>query len=78
MSDDDKHKLYQAALIVGEQELLRRVSVKIGIMDDDFTPGDNYQEFVVEQVSWAIRNTEFTSTINTPAKARAYINEHMD
>ena len=78
MSDDDKHKLYQAALRVGDQELLRRVSVKIGIMDDDFTPGDNYQAFVVEQVSWAIRNTDFTKTINTPEKARAYINEHMD
>jgi len=78
MSDDDKHKLYQAALMVGDQELLRRVSVKIGIMDDDFTPGDNYQAFVVEQVSWAIRNTDFTRTINTPDKARAYINEHMD
>jgi hypothetical protein len=78
MSDDDKHKLYQAGLIVGDQELLRRISVKIGIMEDDFTPGDNYQAFVVEQVSWAIRNTEFTNTINTPAKARAYINEHLD
>jgi hypothetical protein len=78
MSDDDKHKLYQAALVVGDQELLRRVSVKIGIMDDDFTPGDNYQAFVVEQVSWAIRNTDFTTTINTPEKARAYINAHMD
>ena len=32
----------------------------------------------VEQVSWAIRNTDFTRTINTPDKARAYINEHMD
>jgi hypothetical protein len=78
MSDDDKHKLYQAALIVGEQELLRRVSVKIGIMDDDYTPGDNYQQFVVEQVGWAIRNTEFTNSINTQEKARAYINAHMD
>jgi hypothetical protein len=78
MSDDDKHKLYQAALVVGDQELLRRVSVKIGIMEDDFTPGDNYQAFVVEQVSWAIRNTDFTTTINTPEKARAYINAHMD
>ena len=78
MSDDDKHKLYQAGLIVGDQELLRRISVKIGIMEDDFTPGNNYQTFVVEQVSWAIRNTDFTNTINTPAKARAYINEHMD
>ena len=78
MSDDDKHKLYQAGLIVGDQELIRRISVKIGIMEDDFTPGDNYQTFVVEQVSWAVRNTDFIDTIRTPEKARAYINEHLD
>ena len=78
MSEDEKHRLYQAGLIVGDQELLRRISIKIGIMEDDFTPGDNYQAFVVEQVSWAIQNTEFTSTIRTPEKARAYINEHMN
>ena len=78
MSEDEKHRLYQAGLIVGDHELLRRLSVKIGIMEDDFTPGNNYQEFVVEQVTWAIRNTELTSTINTQEKARAYINAHMD
>jgi hypothetical protein len=78
MSDDDKHKLYQAALIVSDAELLRRVSVKIGIMEDDFTPGDNYQAFVLEQVNWSLRNRDFTDSINTPDKARAYINEHMN
>src|SRR6185369_8315451 len=78
ISEDEKHRMYPAGLIVGEQELLRRISVKIGIMEDDYTPGTNYQAFVVEQVTWAIRNTEFTSTINTQEKARAYINAHMD
>jgi len=78
MSDDDKHKLYAAGLVVGDQELLRRISVKIGIMEDDFTPGDNYQDFVVQQVSWSIRNREFIGTINTQEKARAYINAHIE
>ena len=50
MSDDDKHKLYQAAGMTGDAELIRRVSVKIGLMDEDFTPGDNYQAFVEEHV----------------------------
>ena len=78
ISDDDKHKLYQAAGMTGDAELVRRVSVKIGIMEEDFTPGDNYQAFVAEHVSWAIRNTDFITSINTPEKARAYINEHME
>ena len=78
MSDDDKHKLYQAAGMTGDAELVRRVSVKIGIIEDDYTPGDNYQEFVSEHVNWALRNTDFVTSINTAEKARAYINEHMD
>ena len=45
MSDDDKHRLYQAAVQTGDQELIRRVSVKIGLMDEDYTPGANYQKF---------------------------------
>ena len=78
MSDDDKHKLYQAAGMTGDAELVRRVSVKIGIIEDDYTPGDSYQEFVSEHVNWALRNTDFVTSINTAEKARAYINEHMN
>src|SRR3954465_11460471 len=43
MSDDDKNKLYQAALMTGDAELTQRVSVKLGLMNDDFTVGPNYQ-----------------------------------
>jgi hypothetical protein len=77
ISDDDKHKLYQAATMTGDSELLRRVSVKIGLMDEDYTPGDNYQTFIAEHVGWAIRNTAFIQSINTPEKARAYVNDHF-
>jgi hypothetical protein len=78
ISDDDKHKLYQAAGMTGDAELIRRVSIKIGLMDEDYTPGDNYQSFVSEHLDWATRNTDFVNSINTPEKARAYINAHMD
>ena len=78
MSDDDKHKLYQAAGMTGDAELIRRVSIKIGLMGEDYTPGDNYQSFVSEHFEWATRNTDFINSINTAEKARAYINQHMD
>ena len=78
MSNDDKHKLYQAAGMTGDAELVRRVSVKLGIIEEDFTPGDNYQAFVAEHVTWAIRNTDFITSVNTPDKARAYVNAHID
>ena len=77
MSDDDKHRLYQAAMQTGDQELIRRVSVKIGLMDEDYTPGAEYQKFISEHVGWVIRNTEFIGTVNSPEKARAYVNDHF-
>jgi hypothetical protein len=77
MSEDDKHKLYQAASMTGDGELLRRVTVKIGLMDEDFTPGPNYQTFIADHVSWAIRNTDFIQSMDTPEKARNYVNENF-
>ena len=77
LSDDDKHRLYQAAIQTGDQELIRRVSVKIGLMDEDYTPGANYQSFISEHVDWVMKNTDFLGTINSPEKARAYVNEHF-
>jgi hypothetical protein len=77
LSDDDKHKLYQAAAMTGDQELIRRVSVKIGLMDDDYTPGDNYQQFLADHITWVIRNREFIQSINSTDKARDYVNQHF-
>src|SRR6185369_16336830 len=77
MTDDDKHRLYQAAFQTGDQELIRRVSVKLGLTKEDFTPGAEYQRFLAEHVSWVTRNTDFIGTINSPEKARAYVNDHF-
>jgi hypothetical protein len=77
LSDDDKHKLYYAAGMTGDGEVVRRVSVKLGLTDEDFTPGANYEKFVQEHIGWVIRNTDFIQTVNTPEKARAYVNEHF-
>ena len=78
MSDDDKHKLYQAAVMAGDQELIRRVTVKLGLTNEDFTPsGDEYERFLSAHVEWVIRNGRFIQSINTPEKARAYVNENF-
>ena len=78
MSDDDKHKLYQAGLMVGDPEVLRRIEVKLGLREEDFTLGDNYESFITAHIDWSARNTDFITSLNTAPKARAYINEHMD
>ena len=77
MSEDDKHKLYQAAAITGDAELIRRVSVKIGLMNDDYTPGENYQKFITDHFDWARRNVDFINSVNTPEKGRAYVNANF-
>lgn len=77
MSNDDKHKLYQAAIMTSDAELLRRVSVKIGLMEDDYTPGPSYESFVTEHVTWTFRNTDFITSLDTPEKAREYVNENF-
>ena len=77
LSEDDKHKLFQAAAITRDTELQRRVWVKIGIMDEDFTEGEKFAEFAAAHVAWVIRNYQWVASIDTPAKARDYINEHL-
>ena len=77
LSKDDKHKLYNAAGLTGDSELIRRVLAKLDLLEDDFSQGAKYQEFSEEHASWMINNLDFVQTINTPEKARAYVNEHI-
>jgi hypothetical protein len=77
MSDDDKHKLYQAATMTGDQATIRRVSVKLGLMNEDYTPGDDYVTFVKDHVVWAFSNADFIQSLDTKEKAVAYVNEHF-
>ena len=77
LSNDDKHKLYVAASVTGDAELLRRVSVKLGLMADDYTPSPEYASFLAEHITWRIRNDDFVKSLDTPEKARAYVNENF-
>ena len=77
LSDDDKHKLYHAALMTGDQQLIQRVSVKMGLLNEDFTPGAKWEEFVTDHVGWVLRNSSFIQSINTEEKAREYINNNF-
>ena len=77
MSDDDKHKLYQAAIQSADAQLLQRVEVKLGLREADYTLGNEYEAFVTEHVTWAFRNTAFAQSINTPEKARAYVDQNI-
>ena len=77
LSDDDKHKLYQAGAMSGDSDLALRVNIKLGLLNEDSTPTDEYPEFLGAHVTWSFRNTDFIKSISTSEKARAYVDEHL-
>jgi hypothetical protein len=76
-TEDEKHKLFQAAAMTGDTQLQRRVWVKIGIMNEDYSEGEKFSQFGAEHVAWAVRNYQWMSTMNSEEKGRAYVNEHL-
>lgn len=77
LSDDDKHKLFQAASMSGDGELVRRVLVKTGLLRENYTPADGYQSFMASHITWGARNYDFIQSLDTPEKARAYVDENL-
>ena len=75
MSNDDKHKLFQAAGATKDNQLILKVLAKIGFPNGT---GEGYPEFVKEHFPWAMKNADFMRTVNTPEKARAYVETHLD
>jgi hypothetical protein len=78
MSDDDKHKLFHAAGITQDTALIMRVMKKMGFINESGIPTAGYQAFVKDHYEWAVRNTKFINSVNTPGEARAYVEEHLN
>jgi hypothetical protein len=77
MTDDDKYKLFFAASKTGDQKLIVAAYQKIGIVDQNSMPTSDYKTFLGGSIAWAFKNTAFIQSINTPDKAREYVNAHM-
>jgi len=75
MSEDDKHRLYQAVGMTRDTALTMRVIRKIGLGDGS---GADHQEFVKAHLTWAMKNVDFMQTVDTPEKARVYVDAHID
>jgi hypothetical protein len=82
-TNDEKHRLYSAALAASESpldtDLFKDVCKKIGVFDSDGTPNDNYMAFVSEHVDWGMKSQtdEFRREIDSKDKAREYIRKHL-
>jgi hypothetical protein len=75
LTSDEKHRLFQAAGITKDSELIMRVLKKIGFPTGT---GSDYAEFVKEHFTWATTNFEFIQSVNTREKGRAYVEAHLD
>ena len=78
MSEDDQHRLFHAASVTRDTELIRRVSRKLGLVNSDNSPNEKNVDFATAHVSWVFRNSDFIQEIDTPAKGRAYVDRHIN
>jgi hypothetical protein len=76
-SDDDKHKLFQAASMTQDAEVVQKVVKKLGLFKANGTPADDYPQFIKDHITWGASNAAFITSVSTPEKARAYVDEHL-
>ena len=83
LTEDEKHRLYSAALAASESPLdtalFKDVCKRIGIFDANGKPNDYYMAFVSDHVNWGMKSEteQFREEINTKEKATEYINRHL-
>jgi hypothetical protein len=78
MSEDARHRMFQAVGITQDTELIQRVLKKIGLFTASGVPSKDYSAFMKEHFAWAMKNLEFIQSVNTAEKGRAYVEEHID
>jgi hypothetical protein len=77
MSDDDKHKLFQAAGVTQDPSLIVQVTQKLGLSDSSGQPTSAFQDFTKAHYEWATKNAQWITENSTPEKGKAYVNSHM-
>jgi len=77
MTEDEKYRLFYAATKTNDSSLQQRAAKKIGIIDANGRPTSSYKSFLAGSISWAFKDTDFISSIDTPEKARAYVLAHL-
>lgn len=83
LSEDEKHRLYTAALAASESpldtDLFKDVCKKIGIFDANGNPNDRYLKFVTEHVDWGLKaeSDQFRREVTSREKARQYVASNL-
>ena len=83
LSEDEKQRLYSAALAASDSpldtEAFKDVRQRIGVFDASGNPNDQYMAFVSQHVDWGMKpeTDQFRREIDSKVKAREYIREHL-
>jgi len=78
MSDDARHRLFQAAGMTGDSTLTRRVMEKLKLLNADGSMTAENKKFVQDHITWAVNNVDFIQSVSTPEKAKAYVDAHIN
>jgi hypothetical protein len=83
MDEDEKHRLYSAALAASDSpqdtDTFKKVCREIGIVDARGQANDQYMAFMSAHVNWGMTaETEpFRQEINSKEKAQDYLKRHL-
>jgi hypothetical protein len=78
LSEENRHRLFQAASTTSDQDMIKRVNRKLGLVDANDVPNERYAGFLKDHLTWIFSNTDWLKSIDTPEKARAYVNQHIN
>jgi hypothetical protein len=77
MSEDDKHKLFQAVGITQEPALIIEASQKMGLADSSGNPTPAMEPFLKSHYEWATKNVDFVKEHMTKETAKEYATKNM-
>jgi hypothetical protein len=77
MSDDDKHKLFQAAGVTQDAPTIMQVTKALGLTDSSGQMTPAFQQFTKDHMEWGKKNMAWAQEYSDPNKAKEYVKSHM-
>ncbi len=77
MSNDDRHRLYQAVGMTKDPALALEVMQRMGLVDPTGKPTQAMEPFLKEHNNWAMKNADFVNENSDPERAKAYVKSHL-
>ncbi len=77
VGDDAAQLLFYAGALIGDPAIQRRVWQQLKLADAAGAPTPKMTEFIRAHQEWVKTKGQVAATVATPAKAKAYLDEHL-